>query len=147
IEDLQSFMNVITTRKVAFPVCLGDLQGEKSAQIARIIAAYRNRMKEHDLVDTDTILEWTIHHMESGGARPPCHLFVYGLFRPLPLEEDLLSQLRERSESFTCFIPSGADPTIFAGPVDWTGLGDTGSSFQLPPSTPSLLTGIFSSPE
>ena len=147
IEDLQTFMNVITTRKVAFPECLGDLQGEKSDQIARIISAYRNRMKEHDLVDTDTILEWTIHHLENGGAKPPRHLFVYGLFGPLPLEEDLLSLLRERSESFTCFIPSGADPAIFARSPGWTGMGVTGSLVSPLPSTPSLLTGIFSSPE
>lgn len=147
IEDLQTFMNVITTRKVAFPECLGDLQGEKTNQIARIISAYRNRLRELDLVDADTLLEWTIHHLENEGGKDPLRIFVYGLFSPLPLEQDLLTLLRERSESFTCFIPSGADPAIFAGPPGWMGSGDTGSSFQLPPSTPSLLTGIFSSPE
>jgi len=147
IENLQEFIRVITARNVSFPECLGDLQGEKSEQIARIISAYRNRLKEHDLVDPDTLIEWTILHLGKEGATPHRQTFVYGLFRPLPLEGDLLSQLRERSESFTSFIPSGADPTIFAGPEEWTGIGDTGSSFQLPSSIQSLLTGIFSSPE
>ncbi|HNQ25828.1 MAG TPA: PD-(D/E)XK nuclease family protein [Methanoregulaceae archaeon] len=147
IENLQEFIRVITARNVTFPECLGDLQGEKSEQIARIISAYRNRLKELDLVDPDTLIEWTILHLGKEGATPHRQIFVYGLFRPLPLEEDLLSQLRERSESFTCFIPSGADPTIFAGPEKWTGIGDTGSLFQLPSSIPSLLSGIFSSTE
>ena len=146
IENLQEFIRVITARNVSFPECLGDLQGEKSEQIARIISAYRNRLKELDLVDPDTLIEWTILHLGKEGATPHRQIFVYGLFRPLPLEEDLLSHLRERSESFTCFIPSGADPAIFSGTLDWTGSIDTGSSFQLPPSTSSFLTGIFSSP-
>ena len=147
IEDLQTFMNVITTRKVAFPECLGNLQGEKSDQIAQIISAYRNRLKEHDLVDPDTLLEWTIHHLENEGGKAPRHIFVYGLFSPLPLEQDLLTLLRERSETFTCFIPAGSDPEIFSGAADWAGGIDTEPSFHPPPSFRLSLTGIFSFPE
>ena len=51
ITDLKRFMNVIRMRKVAFPECLLDLQGEKSDQLDTIITTYRSRLRELDLVD------------------------------------------------------------------------------------------------
>lgn len=147
IENLRSFINVITTRKVRFPGCLEDLQSHKSNQIDQIVSEYRNYLKTQDLVDNDTILEWTIDHLSGSNSTAPSHIFIYGIFRPLPLDQDLLRVLRERSASINCFIPTGIDPDVFATPLEWAGNSD--SKLLCSPSSPyrTQLTGIFSSAE
>jgi ATP-dependent helicase/DNAse subunit B len=147
IEDLLRFINVITTRKVRFPECLEDLQSHKSDQIDQIISEYRNYLKTQNLVDNDTIIEWTIDHLIGLDSRTPLHLFIYGLFRPLPLEQDLLRALRERSISIKCFIPSGIDPDVFDTSLEWAGNSDTKLLLHPSSSYRTQLTGMFSSAE
>ena len=110
IEDLRKFINVVTTRKVVFPECLLELQSEKSDQIDLIISEYRNTLTTLDFVDSDTIMEWTIDHLAAADDVVPRHVLTYGILNPLPLEQDLLSVLRERSESFRCVVPFGPGP-------------------------------------
>jgi hypothetical protein len=77
IDDLMKFMNVIVTRKVVFPECLLGLQSEKSDQLDTIITKYRNRLRELDLVDGDTILEWTIDYLDRSGSSPRHRFYVW----------------------------------------------------------------------
>ncbi|MCU0632511.1 MAG: PD-(D/E)XK nuclease family protein [Methanolinea sp.] len=147
LDDLRTFMSVVTTRKVIFPECLLELQSDKSDQIDLIISAYRRHLGDLDLVDSDTIMEWTIDHMAVSDSKASGHIFLYGVLKPLPLEQDLLRVLQEKSKSFRCFIPAGYDPDVFNDPLEWAGNIDTITSFDPSPSYRSQLTGIFSQAE
>ena len=142
IDDLMTFMNVTLTRKVPFPECLMGLQSEKSNQLETIITEYRNRLKELDLVDGDTILEWTIDHLNRCGSSPLGTVFIYGFYEPLPLEQDLFEAVREHAGKVNFFVPDGIDPNIFrsrdsAGTQPGSQLAFDPLSVQLP------ITGLF----
>lgn len=113
VNDLLMFMNVTLTRKVPFPECLFELQGEKIRQLDTIITSYRDSLRERDLVDDDTILEWTIDLLYRTKSSPLGIVFVYGFHEPLPLEEDLFGAIRERSNDAFFFVPDGIDRNIF----------------------------------
>lgn len=137
VDDLLTFMNVTLTRRVAFPECLLELESEKSRQLDAIITGYRDRLNEYDLVDSDTILEWTIDFLNRIPASPLSKIFVYGFHEPLRLEQDLFNSIAERSEQTHFFVPSGRDPHIFKHTLV---AGDaTGHS-----SRDSQITGLFS---
>jgi ATP-dependent helicase/nuclease subunit B len=145
VDDLKTFISVVTSRKVVFPECLLELQSEKSDQIDLIISEYRHALTTQDFVDSDTIVEWTIDHLSRAGSVVARHVFVYGLLNPMPLEQDLLSVLREHSETFRCRVPSGLDPGIFTDPLDWAGPDPIITPFNPSSSYRTQLTGIFSS--
>ena len=113
IDDLMTFMNVTLTRKVPFPECLVNLQSEKSRQLDTIITEYRNCLRELDLVDGDTILEWTIDFLNRSASSPLGTVFVYGFHESLPLEEDLFEAVHERAGQAQFFVPDGIDQNIF----------------------------------
>ncbi len=147
IDDLRRFISVITTRKIVFPECLLDLESSKSSQIDLIIRSYHDFLLELDLLDADTILDWTIDHLSAAGTDSFGHVFVYGLFNPEPLEQDLLLALRTHSSAFSQFIPTGADPALFRKPEPW--LPDTGKHVPIPVSSviSEALSGLFVSDE
>ncbi len=147
IEDLRKFINVVTTRKVVFPECLLELQSKKSDQIDLIISEYRKTLATLDFVDSDTIMEWTIDHLAAADGVVPRHVVTYGILNPLPLEQDLLSVLRERSGSFRCEVPCGLDPEVFTDPLEWAGPDANKGTFHPPATCRTQLTGIFSSQE
>ena len=139
INDIMTFMNVTLTRKVPFPECLLELQGEKSQQLDTIITAYRDALNKQDLFDDDTLLEWTIDFLNRTKSSPLGTVFVYGFYEPLPLEEDLFDAIRERSSEAHFFVPDGIDRNIFrngSAPATPAGLpaGDL----------PARITGLFS---
>jgi len=113
INDLMTFMNVIVKRKVVFPECLLGLQSEKSDQLDTIITEYRNRLRELDLVDGDTIFEWTINYLDSSGPSPLGTVFMYGFHEPLPLEQDLFEAIKAHAGNAYFFVPAGLDSNIF----------------------------------
>jgi ATP-dependent helicase/DNAse subunit B len=113
IDDLVTFMNVTLTRKTAFPECLMNLQSEKSDQLDTIITEYRNRLRELDLVDGDTILEWTIDLLDRCESSPLGTVFIYGFHEPLPLEQDLFDTIEAHAGNTYFFVPDGIDPNIF----------------------------------
>ena len=142
IDDLMTFMNVTLTRKVPFPECLVNLQSEKSRQLDTIITEYRNCLRELDLVDGDTILEWTIDFLNRSASPPLGKVFVYGFHDPLPLEEDLFEAVRERAGQARFFVPDGIDQNIFRSRA-------SGGSISVQPSwdhlsVPVQITGLFS---
>lgn len=115
IADLITFMNVIVRRKVAFPECLLDLESVKSDQLDTIITEYRHYLRDLDLVDDDTILEWTINFLDRCESSPAGSVFIYGFYEPLPLEQDLFTALRDHAKKTCCFVPDGIDRNIFRG--------------------------------
>jgi len=140
IEDLLKFISVTTRRKIAYPECLLDLQGDKSDQIDTISTEYRNHLRASDLLDDDTLVEWVIDRITSGTPKFG-NIFVYGLFDPMPLEQDLLAAIRDHASRFTIFIPEGKDPAIFTR-TPWE--NDSGI-VSIPHSSPrsASLTGLF----
>jgi ATP-dependent helicase/nuclease subunit B len=142
IDDLMTFMNVTLTRKVPFPECLLDLESEKSRQLDTIIREYRNRLRELDLVDGDTILEWTIDHLNRSGSSPPGTVFIYGFHEPLLLEQDLFEAIREHAIKAHFFVPDGIDQNIFRCRV---AAGEQ-PAFD-PVTVRAQVTGLFSETE
>lgn len=142
VDDLLTFMDVTLTRKVPFPECLLDLQGEKIRQLDTIITSYHDSLRERDLVDDDTLLEWTIDFLYRTKSSPLGTVFVYGFYEPLPLEEDLFGAIRERSPESHFFVPDGTDRNIFRKGAA------SGNPAVLPAGEPAArarqLTGLFS---
>jgi len=139
IGDLKIFMNIILTRKVAFPECLLDLQSEKSDQLDTIITEYRACLRDLDLVDDGTILEWTINYLNRSASSPLGRVFIYGFYEPLPLEQDLFDTVREHAGEAYIFVPDGIDPDIFRSRAG------AGKQPAFDPSTPrAAITALFS---
>jgi len=143
IDDLMTFKNVTVTRKVPFPECLLDLESEKSCQLDMIITEYRNRLRELDLVDSDTILEWTTDHLNRYGTSPLGTVFVYGFYDPLPLEQDLFEAVREHAGKVHFSVPDGIDQNIFRNRAEKGKTSGSQPSYD-PSSLSSQITGIFS---
>ena len=142
LDGLQEFISVITRRKIQFPSCLGDLFGEKTEQIAFIASAYRKKLQELDVVDDEGILLWVIDHLKHHPENTFGDIYVYGLFELLPLEEDLLSLIRERSVAFHCFLPTGSDPALLQHTLQWA--GNPASRVVSPPSDyKARISAIF----
>ncbi|MDP2796638.1 MAG: exodeoxyribonuclease V subunit gamma [Methanoregula sp.] len=139
IDDLMTFMNVTLTRKMAFPECLMALQSKKSDQLDTIITKYRNRLSELDLVDSDTILEWTIDYLDLCNSSPLGTVFIYGFHEPLPLEQDLFDTIKAHAGNTYFFVPYGIDPNIFRSR---TAAGNQPASDPL--SLRLAITGLFS---
>lgn len=139
INDLMHFMKVTLRRNVSFPECLLGLQSSKSDQLDTIITEYRNRLREEDLFDADTILQWTINYLDQSESSLLGTVFIYGLYEPMPREQDLLETLREHAENAYFFIPDGIDPNIFRRRA---GAGQ--KPVFNPASLTAKITGLFS---
>lgn len=139
VDDLILFMNVMIRRKIGFPECLLDLQGAKSDQINLIITSYRNQLRDSDLVDPDTLLEWVLDRIASSDSDLG-NILIYGIFDPAPLERDLLYAICNRSLRCLVFSPDGKDQDIFNR--KWIGENGVPRSPGSPVS--ESLTGIFS---
>jgi ATP-dependent helicase/DNAse subunit B len=109
VENFRDFINVITRRKIAYPDVLGNLQGEKSRQIGIVVKAYRDYLDSHDLVDSDTLSGWVVRQITrtDGRAHPFGQVFVYGLYEPLPLEQELIRAIASAAASCTVVVPEG----------------------------------------
>lgn len=145
VDELHTFIDVIISRKVVFPECLLDLQGRKSEQIDVIISEYRRYLHEHDLIDTITCPEWTTARLRKNGTELLGLVFMYGIFKPLPLERELLGLICSNAETVSCSIPTGSDPDIFGGSEKWIGRAENPEVLQVTSSgLRSELTGLFS---
>ncbi|MFA6332258.1 MAG: PD-(D/E)XK nuclease family protein [Methanoregula sp.] len=143
IADLITFMNVTWRRKVAFPECLLDLQSKKSDQLDTIITEYRNYLGRLELVDDDTLPEWTINHLDRSASSPLGMVFIYGFYEPLPLEQDLFTTVREHAANTCLFVPDGIDPNIFRSRIA-KGVQPGAQPASDPLSVRSKITGLFS---
>jgi ATP-dependent helicase/nuclease subunit B len=143
INDLRKFIEVIIMRKIVFPECLLDLESQKSDQIDFIYSSYRDFLRKHDLLDKDTIVEWTIDRLFAESSASFGHVFVYGLFYLEPLEQDLVLAIRMHSSLFSQFIPSGVDSILFKKQEPW--IEDVGEPVSIPASSivSEALSGLF----
>lgn len=142
IDDLMTFMNVTMTRKVAFPECLGNLQSEKSRELDSIITEYRDQLRELNLVDGDTILKWTIDHLNRSDRSLVGTVFIYGFHEPLPLEQDLLQAIQNQADKTFFFVPDGLDLNIFRSRTESQSPGS--QPIFDPSSIQARITGLFS---
>ena len=121
LQDLQTLISVITRRIIHYPECLGDLQSPKSSQIHTIISAYLGRLNDENCVDKDSLLSWVCSFM--GHASPDLRIlndvYIYGLFEPLPLEQQVINAIADSCTHIQYFNPDGDDPKVFSDTGDW----------------------------
>lgn len=145
LSDLQMLMQVITRREIEYPDCLGQLQSEKSRQIQTVITAYQDELEARNLVDSDTLLSWTIGFLNGLSGKDRENLLqdvlVYGLFEPMPLEKKLICAIRDVAASVMYIIPSGDDSAIFSDNGAWFSPDTTGKHPSL--EAGNALTRIF----
>lgn len=116
VQDLRSLITQIAYRQVAYPEGLGDLQSEKSAEIAWVREAYFSYLHEHRLVSRGMILLWAQcwlldHHETSTGT-----VWIYGLIEPLPLQKALVIAIRDRATALHYALPVlGGDEGAWLG--------------------------------
>lgn len=143
IKDLREFMKAIIRRKITFPKCLLELESEKSRQLDGIISEYREHLHEGNLVDSTTILEWTIDHLVRTGSSDPRTVFLYGFHDLLPLEQELFNTIQEHAGTSTVFIPDGIDLNIFRSRSPAGDRPGAEPAFD-PLSIRARFTGLFS---
>jgi ATP-dependent helicase/DNAse subunit B len=139
LNDLMQFMHVTLMRKTAFPECLFDLQSGKSDQLDTIITHYRNRLRELDLFDGDTIFHWAMDHLDQCKKSPLGTVFFYGFHEPVSLEQDLLDTIEEHAGNVFIFIPDGRDQNIFRNRA-----AAGTQPIPAPSSLPAEISGLFS---
>ncbi len=117
VDELATLFSVLTMRKVDYPAALGEMQSEKSAEIAALYHAYLRFLDDRRLVDESTLTARAVGLL--AGSREVRTVYVYGLFEPMPLERDLLLALRESADEFHYSIPCAANPAVFADDGGW----------------------------
>jgi len=146
LQDLQTLISVIIRREIAYPDCLKELQTQKSEQIHRIITAYKTRLVEQNLVDRDTLLEWTVNFLQNiqTGQGNAIHrnVFIYGLFEPMQLEKQVITTILTTCDHGEYLIARGKDHKIFADTGEW--LSPTSEEEITTPETRIERTAIFS---
>ena len=105
-------------RKVNYPNALGDLQSGKSAEIGALFDAYLRFLEDHNLIDGSTLFARATRQFIRMGARPR-KVFIYGLFEPMPCEQDLLLALRESADEFHYALPFAESPAVFTDDGNW----------------------------
>ena len=119
VDELATLFEVLITRKVDYPAALGDLQGEKSAEIALVLDAYLHFLGEHDLVDESTLIARAARWLAGSDRGEIGPVFIYGLYEPVPLERDLILAIRERAHEFHYVVPWADDPAVFIDDGSW----------------------------
>ncbi|HNX17064.1 MAG TPA: PD-(D/E)XK nuclease family protein [Methanoregula sp.] len=110
IENFRDFISVITRRMIAYPDVLGDLSSEKTRQIGIVVNSYKEYLRSHDLADSDTVLDQVARHIrDHPDLRAFGQVFVYGLYEPLPIEQDLIRAVASVADACTVVVPK--DPT------------------------------------
>jgi len=118
VGELATLFSVLIMRKVNYPDALGDLQSGKSAEIGALFDAYLRFLEDHNLIDGSTLFARATRQLIRTGARPRT-VFIYGLFEPMPCEQDLLLALRESADEFHYALPFAENPAVFTDDGNW----------------------------
>lgn len=118
VGELATLFSVVIMRKVDYPDALGDLQSAKSAEIGALFDAYLRFLEDHNLVDGSTLFARATRQLIRTGARPRT-VFIYGLFEPMPCEQDLILALRESADEFHYALPFAENPAVFTDDGRW----------------------------
>jgi ATP-dependent helicase/nuclease subunit B len=108
VRELQMLITVLTVRQVAYPEALGDLQSEKSEEIARVRDAYFHFLEEQHLVDSTTLLLWAKRWLEEN-EEDLGNVWIYGLIDPLPLEKSFILAIRDQAAILHYALPDLPD--------------------------------------
>jgi ATP-dependent helicase/nuclease subunit B len=141
VDELATLFEVLVMRKVDYPAALGDLAGDKSAEIAALFGAYLRFLEDRVLVDGSTLFSRAVRLLAGSGEFRT--VFVYGLFEPMPLERDLLLALRESADEFHYSLPYAPNPAVFPDDGEWLH-PDAVVSGDAPDARLSHLAGLFS---
>ena len=118
VDELATLFSVVIMRKVDYPGALGDLQSARSAEIGALFDAYLRFLEDHNLVDGSTLFARAARQVTGTGARPRT-IFIYGLFEPMPCEQDLILALRESADEFHYALPFAENPAVFTDDGNW----------------------------
>jgi len=118
VDELATLFSVVIMRKVDYPGALGDLQSARSAEIGALFDAYLRFLEDHNLVDGSTLFARAARQVTGTGARPRT-VFIYGLFEPMPCEQDLILALRESADEFHYALPFAENPAVFTDDGNW----------------------------
>ncbi len=146
VDELATLFEVLITRKVDYPEALGDLQGEKSAEIGLVFDAYLHFLDERALVDESLLLAWAARWLGGGGPDRTGPVFIYGLYEPMPLERDLILAIRERAPELHYVVPRADNPAVFLDDGIWI-RPDMVDDDRTPPGERNRIAGLFSGRE
>lgn len=118
VGELATLFSVLIMRKVNYPDALGDLQSAKSAEIGALFDAYLRFLEDHNLVDGSTLFARATRQLIRTGVWPRT-VFIYGLFEPMPCEQDLIHALRDSADEFHYALPFAENPAVFADDGGW----------------------------
>jgi len=119
VQELRRFISTLTQRKTDFPMCLAELQSEKSRQLAFIHSNYLKFLSDDRIADDDLLLDKAAKCMNKIEKSMIKRIFMYGFFEPSPLEKELIVALYNSSNKFHCWMPYANNSKIFIDHGDW----------------------------
>lgn len=137
-KELRVLFDVLQEKKIDYPGSLGPLQSQKSDQIGSVYSAYTRYLREEQLLDEQTRIEWATDQIDADGG--PRSVFIYGLYEPFAIEKDLILALKRTARHFEYAIPYIPESKCFADDGSWLQIKSIGSIHA---DTPPQVTRFF----
>jgi len=118
VQELKRFISTLIQRKIDYPACLGELQSDKSRQLAFVYSHYLKFLSNNHIVDDDILLNKAAECV-SKKRTAIRRIFMYGFFEPNPLEREFIAALGSSSTKFHYGMPFADNSRIFADRGDW----------------------------
>ncbi|MBR1368465.1 hypothetical protein RJ53_02675 [Methanocalculus chunghsingensis] len=118
--ELRVLFDVLQSRKIAYPGALGDLQSRKSDEIGGVFQEYQRYLLENNLLDRQGSITHATDWIRQNGG--PKNVFIYGLYEPHPIEQDMLLALKGSSGRFLYALPWMDDSRCFSDDGSWLGI-------------------------
>ena len=119
VQELRRFISTLIQRKIDYPGCLTDPQGENIRQLSFIHFKYLKFLSDNHLVDDDILLNKVAESLNKNEGARIKRVFMYGFFEPNPLEREFIVALGNFSTTFHYFMPFADNSKIFADRGDW----------------------------
>lgn len=119
VQELRRFISTLIQRKTDFPMCLAELQSEKSRQLAFVYSTYLEFLSNNLIADDDILFEKAAKYMNENKNSMIKRIFMYGFFEPSPLEKEFIVALENSSNIFHYWMPYANNFKIFADQGDW----------------------------
>ena len=118
-QEIRRFISTLTQRRTDFPMCLAELQSEKSRQLAFINSSYLKFLSDDRIADDDLLLDKAAKCMNKIEKSMIKRIFMYGFFEPSPMEKELIVALDNSSKIFHYWMPYANNSKIFIDHGDW----------------------------
>ena len=138
--ELRVLFDVLQSRKTAYPAALSDLQGQKSDEIGMVYQEYQRYLSDQNLLDRQGAIIHATDRIRRHGGRK--NVFIYGLYEPHPIEQDLVLALKQSAETFVYTLPWMDDSRCFYDDGSWLG----NLLEEEPASQPPALARFFDDP-